>query len=97
VLPLTKIPGVAQPQNGVNLHGQQITGLTGDILPNAEGTLSEDGAHGITPSSLMAEMTGWGEFDSLVTAGMGLDFAFMGDEHTEEWNRAMDGVGILPP
>ncbi|KAL3425254.1 fungal specific transcription factor domain-containing protein [Phlyctema vagabunda] len=33
-----------------------------------------------TPSSLMAELTSWGEFDSFVTAGMGgLDFMFMGD------------------
>ncbi|KAE9982900.1 hypothetical protein EG328_010447 [Venturia inaequalis] len=34
---------------------------------------------GESPSSLMAEMTSWGEFASLVTGGSGLDMLFSGD------------------
>ncbi|KAK0118637.1 hypothetical protein ONS96_011726 [Cadophora gregata f. sp. sojae] len=57
-----------------------------DLATNAyahghEGGGPGEGQNSTTPSSLMAELTSWGEFDSLVNAGMGgLDFLSMGDQ-----------------
>ncbi|KAN0096685.1 Fungal specific transcription factor domain containing protein [Hyaloscypha variabilis] len=49
-----------------------------------------DGPNSTTPSSLMAELTSWGEFDSLVTAGIGgLDYMFLGDS-SRSWDVDMD-------
>jgi hypothetical protein len=45
-----------------NRNGSQPPG---EILSGSEATIFE-GPTGTTPSSLMAELTGWGEFDSLV-------------------------------
>jgi galactonate dehydratase len=45
----------------------------------------------------MAELTSWGEFDSLVTAGIGgLDYMFLGDS-TQSWehNTENDIRGML--
>lgn len=64
-------------------------GLQGsvDMFPLSDPAAFNNGPNSATPSSLIAELTSWGEFDSLATAGMGgLDFVFIGDQH-----RAWDG------
>jgi hypothetical protein len=55
----------------------------GNMFSTADSaTFSQNDA---TPSSMMAELTSWGEFDSLVNAGIGgLDYMFIGDS-TRSW------------
>ena len=59
------------------------------VFPTSDSTMFGDDT--ATPSSLMAELTSWGEFDSLVTAGNigGLDYMFLG-EPTRSWEFDME-------
>lgn len=66
-------------------------------IPNE--TSGSDGPSGATPSSLMAELTDWSSFNSLVTAGMGnLDFLFP-EEQNLHWDLGAptDVDGMLLP
>jgi hypothetical protein len=62
-----------------------------NVFPTSEPTMFGDDQHTATPSSLMAELTSWGEFDSLVTAGNigGLDYMFLGDP-SRSWEFDME-------
>ena len=40
---------------------------TGDMFSGSDGNMFGEGPGATTPSSLMAELTSWGEFDSLVS------------------------------
>jgi hypothetical protein len=63
--------------------------MQADIFSGSEPTMLGDSQNATTPSSLMAELTSWGEFDSLVTAGIGgLDYMFLGDS-TRSWDVEM--------
>lgn len=50
--------------NSSNLSG---FGLMDATLSNPGDMIAGDSQHGATPTSLMAELTGWGEFNSLVS------------------------------
>lgn len=62
-----------------------------NAFPPSDSTMFGEDQHTATPSSLMAELTSWGEFDSLVTAGNigGLDYMFLGDP-TRSWEFDME-------
>ena len=81
--------------DGSNQDGVQP--VVGSMFSASDSTMFGDGQHSTTPSSLMAELTSWGEFDSLVTAGIGgLDYMFLGDS-TQSWehNTENDIRGML--
>jgi len=57
-------PGQAIPMNEPQLPGSSLTGAM--FSNNSDGTMFGDSQYATTPSSLMADLTSWGEFDSLV-------------------------------
>ena len=63
------------------------------VFPTSDSTMFGDDQPTATPSSLMAELTSWGEFDSLVTAGNigGLDYMCLGDP-TRSWEFDMENI-----
>jgi hypothetical protein len=56
------------PGQANNMNGPQVpVSLTGDMFSNnSDRTMFGDGQNATTPSSLMADLTSWGGFDSLV-------------------------------
>ncbi|TVY51141.1 Activator of stress genes 1 [Lachnellula cervina] len=85
--------------NGANQPPLPGSAVTGDLFPDiSDGTMFGGAQNVTTPSSLMADLTSWGEFDSLVTAGVGgLDFMFMGDPNRPWDENTGTGVGgVLP-
>lgn len=64
------------PQNDASAYGAQLYG--DNIPPTPESAIFNTSF--MQTSSLMADLTSWGQFDSLVTAGIGvLDGGFQGD------------------
>ncbi|KUJ18384.1 uncharacterized protein LY89DRAFT_47192 [Mollisia scopiformis] len=97
-VPSNSLDSISGPQttnaNGTSLH--DIGGLDFSIPNDICGS---DGPSGATPSSLMAELTDWSSFNSLVTAGMGnLDFLFQ-DDQIQHWEMSTmnDVGGVLLP
>lgn len=66
---LTMQPGGFTPQNSMQL-GPDPNGYshTGDMFTGSDANMFGEGPSATTPSSLMAELTSWGEFDSLVSS-----------------------------
>ncbi|KAI6778152.1 uncharacterized protein J7T54_007198 [Emericellopsis cladophorae] len=71
---------------------------TGTEAPNAGGQLGigQEDSHGFpdaSPGSSIVQMTGWGQFDSLVTGGVGMD-AFLAEGAMEGWDLSLtEGFG----
>ena len=65
----TVLQAPTYPGQGNNINGPQVSesSLTSNIFSNnSDGTIFGDGQNVTTPSSLIADLTSWGEFDSLV-------------------------------
>jgi hypothetical protein len=58
--------------DNLNSMQRREPSLVGDVLDYTNGTIPGDSQNVTTPSSLMADLTSWGEFDSLVSSfGLG--------------------------
>lgn len=85
--------------DGTNVSGASMLDTSRLDFSMANETSGSDGPNGATPSSLMAELTDWSSFNSLVTAGMAnLDFLFP-EEQNLQWDLGAptDVDGMLLP
>ncbi|TVY36562.1 D-galactonate dehydratase [Lachnellula occidentalis] len=85
--------------SGANQPPLPGSAVAGDLFPDiSDGTMFGGAQNVTTPSSLMADLTSWGEFDSLVTAGVGgLDFLFMGEPNRPWDETAGTDIGRVLP
>ena len=67
LFPTTAIDGY-QPAHPGNVNGASEFDLATNLYANGHEAGPVEGQNSTTPSSLMAELTSWGEFDSLVSA-----------------------------
>ncbi|PNH39894.1 hypothetical protein VD0004_g7020 [Verticillium dahliae] len=80
------------------LGASELAFGAGAGAPNASGQLDigQDDGLGFpdaSPGSSIVQMTGWGQFDSLVTGGVGMD-AFLAEGGMEGWDLSMaEGMG----
>ncbi|KAH7416810.1 hypothetical protein BKA64DRAFT_691375 [Cadophora sp. MPI-SDFR-AT-0126] len=91
MFPTTVIDGYQATHPG-NENSTSDFDLATNMYANGHEAGHGEGQNSTTPSSLMAELTSWGEFDSLVNAGMGgLDFLSMGDQ-SGMWEGPLDST-----